>query len=160
MLLGVIRNRDITGKYYSRYYIERGSCTTKNESRAARPRSMYLLRNYRLICNGFQEKNFLNRLAAIRTIHGTGAAQDALDQLKDIAVTPDQPELYKDAVEIYNPAYSYEHPAFVAFPNNIDDIKRCLQVATKTGVRVAVKSGGAQLRWLLQYGCKGVCNLS
>ena len=142
MPLGVIRDRDITGKYYTKYYVERGSCATKNESRAARPRSMYLLRNFRLMCNGFQQKNFLNRVAAIRTIHGTGAAQDALDQLKDIAVTPDQPELYKDAVEIYNPAYSYEHPAFVAFPNNTDDMKRCLQVATKTGVRVAVKSGG------------------
>ena len=29
MPLGVIRDRDITGKYYTKYYIERGSCATK-----------------------------------------------------------------------------------------------------------------------------------
>ena len=61
------------------------------------------------------------------------ALQQALKKLKDIAVTPEQPERYKEAVKIYNPAYSYEHPGFVVFPENIDDIKRSLRVANETG---------------------------
>lgn len=89
-----------------------------------------------------RHENRLLKSAAIRTIYGSSSAQEALRQLKDIAVDPKQPDLYKEAVKIYNPAYSYEHPAFVALPNNADDIKRCLQIANKTGTPVAVKSGG------------------
>lgn len=67
---------------------------------------------------------------------------EALEQLKDISVTPEQSDLYKEAVKIYNPAFSTSHPAFVALPYNADDIKRCLQIAHKTNTPVAVKSGG------------------
>lgn len=81
-------------------------------------------------------------VAAIRTIHADSSTKGALQQLKDLAVTPEQPELYKEAVKIYNPAYACEHPAFVTFPNNTEDIKRCLQIAAKTGISVAIKSGG------------------
>lgn len=62
--------------------------------------------------------------------------------MRDLAITPDQTEAYAKAVQIYNPTYAYEHPAFVAFPNNVDDVRRCLQVAHATGTRIAVKSGG------------------
>jgi len=103
---------------------------------------MYLLRSYRFLRVGLSQKRFPERAVAIRTIHAGSSIRNALDELKDLAVTPEQPELYKEAVKIYNPAYSYEHPAFVAFPNNTEDIKRCLQIANKTGVPVAVKSGG------------------
>ena len=66
----------------------------------------------------------------------------ALEQLKDIAITPDQPE-YDEAVKIYNPWYANEHPAFVAVPNNISDIQQCMRVALACGVpTVAIKSGG------------------
>ena len=40
-------------------------------------------RNYRLICNGFQQKKLLDRIADIRMIHETSSAQNALDYLKD-----------------------------------------------------------------------------
>ena len=66
----------------------------------------------------------------------------ALRELRDIAVTPDQTDLYSEAVKIYNPTYTYEHPAFVALPNNVRDIQRCMRVASETGVTVAIKSGG------------------
>lgn len=74
--------------------------------------------------------------------HGESPVQSALGKLKDIAVTPEQPGPYKEAVKIYNPTYSYEHPAFVAFPKNVHDIQRCLRIANETGTSVAIKSGG------------------
>ena len=40
-------------------------------------------RNYRLICNGFQQKKLLDRIADIRMIHEMSSAQNALDYLKD-----------------------------------------------------------------------------
>ena len=49
----------------------------------------------------------------------------ALEELKDIAITPDQEDKYKEAVKIYNPTYSNEHPAFVAVPNNVSDMYAC-----------------------------------
>ena len=103
---------------------------------------MHLSRGYRLLRHGLHQSRFLKNAATIRTIHGSDSVREALDQLKDIAVTPEQPDLYKEAVKIYNPAYSYEHPAFVALPNNTDDIRRCLQIADNTRTPVAVKSGG------------------
>ena len=67
----------------------------------------------------------------------------ALAKLRDIAITPDQPEKYKEAVKIYNPSYSIEHPAFVAVPNNVSDIQRCMRVALACEVpTIAIKSGG------------------
>ena len=104
-------------------------------------KGMHLSRGYRILRYGFHQNRFLKNATTVRKIHG-GSVRDALEQLKDIAVTPKQPDLYKEAVKIYNPAYSYEHPAFVALPNNTDDIKRCLHIANKTGAPVAVKSGG------------------
>ncbi|XP_028399362.1 LOW QUALITY PROTEIN: uncharacterized protein LOC114522812 [Dendronephthya gigantea] len=94
---------------------------------------------------GLSHKVLLESAAISRMVHGgSRPINDALQQLRDIAVTSNEPgpELYKDAVKIYNPAYSDEHPAFVALPKNTEDIKRCLQVANKTGVPVVVKSGG------------------
>ena len=75
------------------------------------------------------------------SVHGSGV-QSALSQLKDISVTPEDADLYQKAVKIYNPAYTYEHPSFVAFPRSVQDVKRCLQVAVSTNTPVAVKSGG------------------
>ena len=103
---------------------------------------MHLSRGYRLLRHGLHQSRFLKNAATIRTIHGSDSVREALEQLKDIAVTPEQPDLYKEAVKIYNPAYNYEHPAFVALPNNTDDIRRCLQIADNTRTPVAVKSGG------------------
>lgn len=103
---------------------------------------MYLGKSYRFLRCGLHRKSLLESAAAIRTMHEGSAVHGALEQLKDLAVTPEQPELYKEAVKIYNPAYSAEHPAFVAFPNSTKDVKRCLQIATRTGVPVAAKSGG------------------
>lgn len=103
---------------------------------------MFVYRGYRYLRLGLTKIGFQVSVAAIRTIQTGSLARDALEQLKDLAVTPEQPELYKEAIKIYNPAYSYENPAFVTFPNNTEDIKRCLQIATRTGTPVAVKSGG------------------
>ena len=103
---------------------------------------MYLSRGYRLARHGLYQKVFLKNAAMCRMLHGGNAVRAALEQLQDIAVTPEQPELYKDAVKIYNPAYNYENPVFVALPKNAEDIKRCLQIANKTGTPIAVKSGG------------------
>ena len=68
---------------------------------------------------------------------------NALQELKDIAITPDQPDEYKEAVKMYNPSYSKEHPAFVAVPNNVSDIQRCMRVALACEVpTLVIKSGG------------------
>ena len=83
---------------------------------------MYLSRGCRLLRHGLHQNRFLKNTATIRKIHGGRSVREALEQLRDIAVTPEQPDLYKQAVKIYNPAYSYEHPAFVALPDNTDDI--------------------------------------
>ena len=77
-----------------------------------------------------------------RLAHGARPVQNALTQLKDIAISPEQPQLYKEAVKIYNPAFCSENPAFVALPRNAEDVKRCLRVAGDTGTPIAVKSGG------------------
>ena len=104
---------------------------------------MYLFRGLcRFIRYGLCHKAFLRKPAMSKMMHGGSNVLAALEQLRDIAVTPEQPELYKNAVKIYNPAYSDEHPAFVALPNSTEDIKRCLQISNKTGTPVAVKSGG------------------
>ena len=75
-------------------------------------------------------------------IHKEKSLQTALQELRDIAVTPEQTELYKEAVKIYNPTYSCEHPSFVAFPNDVGDVQRCMRVANEAGISVAIKSGG------------------
>eukprot|EP00794_Sanderia_malayensis_P019260 gene19260-21188_t len=88
---------------------------------------------------------FLRRVALYprsRNASSTPPVQDALKQLEDIAVTPSQADVYRKAIEIYNPAYSTEHPGFVAFPKDVKDLQRCLKVANDTGTPVAVKSGG------------------
>ena len=102
---------------------------------------MYLHRCHRFLRRGLPKKSFQVIVAAIRTIHADSSIKGALQELKDLAVTPEQPELYEEAVKIYNPAYACEHPAFVTFPNNTEDIKRCLQIAAKTCSSVAIKSG-------------------
>ena len=84
-------------------------------------------------------RRILRVCASIRKAHSGPNA--ALQQLKDIAISPDQPS-YKDEVKIYNPTYSYEHPAFVALPKSVEDIQRCLKVANSTNTPVAIKSGG------------------
>lgn len=75
----------------------------------------------------------LRALIAERMFNSYSGVQGALSELRDLAITPDQTEAYAKAVRIYNPTYAYEHPAFVAFPNNVDDVRRCLQVAHATG---------------------------
>ena len=105
-------------------------------------KGMYLSRGSRLVRYGCHQARYLKNAAAIRMIHGGNSVRDALEELRDIAVTPEQPDLYKEAIKIYNPAYSYENPAFVALPKNVEDVKRCLQIATKTSTPVAIKSGG------------------
>lgn len=79
--------------------------------------------------------------ACISTRKAHSGPDTALQQLKDIAISPDQPS-YKDAVKIYNPTYSREHPAFVALPRTVNDVQRCLKVASSTSTPVAIKSGG------------------
>ena len=81
------------------------------------------------------------RAFAASVAHGSGV-WSALSQLKDISVTPEDAKQYQKTVQVYNPAYSYEHPSFVAFPRSVEDVKRCLQVANSTNTPVAVKSGG------------------
>ena len=103
---------------------------------------MYLFNSYRFLCQGLTKGSFKANLTVVRTIRAGGSVNDALEELRYLAVTPEQPELYKEAVKIYNPAYSYEQPAFVTFPKNTEDIKLCLQTATRTGTPVAIKSGG------------------
>ena len=82
------------------------------------------------------------RLSLIRGLSRASGVQGALARLRDLAVTPDQTNAYAQAVKIYNPAFSYEHPAFVAFPNHVEDVKRCLRVANETETPVVIKSGG------------------
>ena len=78
----------------------------------------------------------------MRTRAAHGGAQQALKELQDIAVSPQQPA-YASAVKIYNPAYNeFKHPAFVAQPKNVEDVKRCLKVANSTKTPVTIKSGG------------------
>ena len=82
--------------------------------------------------------------AAVSWLHARMAysgAQQALKELQDISVSPQQPP-YENAIKIYNPTYSYEHPAFVALPKNVQDVQRCLKVANATKTPVAIKSGG------------------
>ena len=124
--------------YTTSFQSERGS-----ERKSWCPKKdMYLSKSYRFIRRGLHQKAFLTNVLKSRKLHGGGSAYAALEQLRDIAVTPEKPELYHDAVKIYNPAYSLEQPAFVAFPKNVEDIKRCLKIADKTNTPVAVKSGG------------------
>lgn len=74
--------------------------------------------------------------------HVHNGAKQALKGLQDISVSPAQGSAYDNAIKIYNPTYSYEHPAFVALPQSIEDVRRCLTVANSTRTPVAVKSGG------------------
>ena len=84
--------------------------------------------------------NLRNLLA--RSYSRVSAGVDrALQELRDIAISPEQAG-YQEAVKVYNPTYSKEHPAFVAFPRDVDEVRRCLSVAGANGVKIAVKSGG------------------
>ena len=75
-----------------------------------------------------------------RRVHN--GVNQALKVLQDISVSPAQGSAYDNAIKIYNLTYSYEHPAFVALPQSIEDVRRCLTVANSTRTPVAVKSGG------------------
>jgi len=75
-----------------------------------------------------------------RRVHN--GVNQALKGLQDISVSPAQGSAYDNAIKIYNPTYSYEHPAFVALPRSVEDVRRCLTVANSTRTPVAVKSGG------------------
>ena len=70
-------------------------------------------------------------------------------------MTPDQDAAYNDAIKIYNPAYATEYPGFVAIPNTVADVQRCLKVAKSTGTQVAVKSGGHSFAGYSMIGNQG-----
>ncbi len=71
----------------------------------------------------------------------SGNVEKCLQELSSISVTPGT-VAYQQCTKIYNPAFAYEHPAFVALPNTIEDCQKCLAVATINKVPVAVRSGG------------------
>lgn len=66
---------------------------------------------------------------------------DCATELADMAVLPGDVR-FPDAVRINNPAYNMSQPAFVALPRDSFDVLRCMACAARTGVRVAIKSGG------------------
>lgn len=74
-------------------------------------------------------------------LYGSDNVGKCLQELGDISVTPGSEE-YETKTKIYNPAFAMEHPAFVALPTCVEDIQRCLKVATINRVPIAVRSGG------------------
>ncbi len=42
---------------------------------------------------------------------------------------------------MYNPAFAQEHPAFVALPNSVEEVQKCLKSANFYKVPLAVRSG-------------------
>ncbi len=67
--------------------------------------------------------------------------EKCLRDLSDISVTPGSTE-YQEKTKTYNPAFAGEHPAFIALPNCVEDVQKCLKVSCHNKVPVAVKSGG------------------
>ena len=62
------------------------------------------------------------------------------DQLFNISVPPTDPS-FPTVSFVENSLYA-KIPAFVALPQNIEDIQRCLQCAKVNNIKVAIKAGG------------------
>ncbi len=71
----------------------------------------------------------------------SGNVDKCLQGLSDISVTPGSNE-YQEKTKIYNPAFAQEHPAFVALPNSVEDVQKCLKLASYYKVPVAIRSSG------------------
>lgn len=63
------------------------------------------------------------------------------EELKDISAFPGDAQ-YEEGCVIYNQAYVDTKPAFVAFPETVPDVQKCLQCSSKHAVPCVVKSGG------------------
>lgn len=69
-----------------------------------------------------------------------------LQELFDIAGTASSNfSLWNESRRVANPEWDGRvavEPSFIAFPRSVDDVRRCLECATRHDVRVAVKGGG------------------
>ena len=74
-------------------------------------------------------------------LSSSGSVEKCLQELSSISVTPGT-TAYQQYTKIYNPAFAFEHPAFVALPTSIEECQKCLAVASINKVPVAVRSGG------------------
>ena len=61
--------------------------------------------------------------------------------LKDISAFPGEKK-YEEGSVIYNQAYADIKPSFIAFPETVKDVQRCLQCSAANAVPCVVKSGG------------------
>ncbi len=73
--------------------------------------------------------------------YGCDNVSKCLQELSDISITPGSEE-YNSKTRMYNPAFAQEHPAFVALPNSVDEVQKCLKSANFYKVPLAVRSGG------------------
>lgn len=80
--------------------------------------------------------------------------QECLQELSSISVTPGT-DAYSRYAKLYNPAFAFEHPAFVALPTTIEECQKCLAVANFNKVPVAVRSGGHCFAGYSTIGAKG-----
>ena len=63
------------------------------------------------------------------------------EELKDIAVFPGD-EDYNASYMLFDPSYDDVQPTFVAIPETVEDVQRCLQCSAANAVPCVVKSGG------------------
>ena len=62
-------------------------------------------------------------------------------ELRDISAFPGE-VMYEDNYVMFNPDFNYIRPAFIAFPESVEDVQRCLQCSAANSVPCVVKSGG------------------
>jgi len=81
-----------------------------------------------------------NILLLLFIINSLQASSPCFDQLADISVPPTDSN-FSTVSFVENSLYA-KIPAFVALPQNIEDIQRCLKCAKANNIGVAIKAGG------------------
>ena len=51
-------------------------------------------------------------------------------------------DIYNSSFMLFDPSFYELQPAFIAFPESVEDVQRCLQCSTRNSVPCVVKSGG------------------
>ena len=84
-------------------------------------------------------------ISLARRCYSSGNIDKCLQSLSDFSVTP----AWKRSVSTekapgftIHAAFAREHPSFVSLPNCVEDVQRCMQVASYYQVPLTVKSGG------------------
>ncbi len=94
-----------------------------------------------LILSSYSKASWRDTSCVFVCLGGHVLQHPCADELADIAVFPDSPR-YSNLTLVFNPSFANTLPAFVALPQSVDDVQRCLSCAYQHNTPFTMKAGG------------------